>query len=173
MKTAIKPSKLGSTYGVLFGFIMVLIFVIQQFVPGMTPSRLSIINIVVLGVGLILVPIVLKKQNGGLMSFGQGLGSNGMLIIVSTIISALFIYLYVKFVDDFYLEALKEARIEKLSSRMSEVKARQLIASSGQFFSAEFIMVPLVISKFAIGFILTLIIVAVLKKQEKDSSLDR
>ncbi|MFZ6013872.1 MAG: DUF4199 domain-containing protein [Bacteroidota bacterium] len=160
------PARLGFNYGLLFGVIMIIIFILQQFIPGMTPSNLSIVNLIVLGAGLIIVPVILKKQNSGNLTFSQGVGSNSMVILISTVVSALFIYLYVKFVDDFYLEALKESRLEALKGKVSEEQAEQIIARSGGFFSAEFIMIPLLISKFVIGFVFTFIVVAILSKRQ-------
>ena len=168
MNASVKPSRLGLNYGVLLGLIMSSVFMLQQFLPFITPSILSYINIVLLTGGLIAVPVIFKRQNEGYMSFGQGLGSNSILILMSTVISSVLIYVYVKFIDDYYLAMIKEERLNVLKAKMPESQAEQLIENSGQFFNAEFIMIPLVISKFVIGFVLALIIVAILMKKRAE-----
>lgn len=169
MSEIVKPSRIGLTYGLVLGFIMIFVFILQQFVPFITPSRLSIINLLVLAIGLVMATLAVRKQNSGLMTFGQGMRPNSMLILVSTIVSSLFTYVYVKFIDDFYLQSLKDARLESLKEKVSEEQAEIMIQNAGSFFSAEFIMIPLLVSKFVLGFVFTFFIVAVLTKKESEN----
>lgn len=161
-----KPSRIGLNYGVMIALIMITVFIMQQFIPIITPSRLSIINLCVLATGLTIVPLTIRKQNEGFMTFAQGFGPNVIIILVSSAISASFIYLYVKFVDDFYLQALKEARLDALRAQMSEERAQELVGGASRFFNAEFIMIPLLLSKLVLGFVFTLVIVGILSKRE-------
>ena len=58
------------------------------------------------------------KDNGdGFMSFGQGVGIGFWIGLVSAVISSIFTYIYVKFIDPSFITAIREKAIADMEAK--------------------------------------------------------
>jgi hypothetical protein len=83
------------------------------------------------------------KENGdGYMTFGQGVGISFWLGLVSSVISSIFTYFYVKVIDGSMIQQIMDKEIEKMQVKgMSDEQIDQTMKFVSFFTSAESILV--------------------------------
>jgi hypothetical protein len=130
-----------------------------------TQQNLGYINYA-LALGAIILAHKAFKENGdGFMTIGQGLGIGTLLSVISGVISAVFTYVYIKFVDDSILTKIKDMQIEEMEKRgMSDADIEQAMKIAGMFTSAEMMIVWIIVGMLFVGFILSLLVSLVTKK---------
>ena len=96
-----------------------------------------------LGQGITVLIVVFAhkyfKDNGdGFMSYGQGVGIAFWIGLVGGIISSIFTYLYIKFVDTSFVELAKERQIETFRQQgMTDQQIDQAMSFSESFMTPE------------------------------------
>jgi hypothetical protein len=79
-----------------------------------------------------------KDNNAGFMAYGQGVGIAFWLSLVSSVINSIFTYVYIKFIDTAFVDAIKEKQIEQMQGRgMSEEQIDQAMQISSMFMTPE------------------------------------
>jgi hypothetical protein len=91
-------TSIGLRYGLLTGLLSIIISFLLN-VTQLEQSPAKWLTLVVLVVGIILAQKAFRQANAGFMSYGQGLGLGMMLAAVSSVLSAVFSYLYVMLID--------------------------------------------------------------------------
>ena len=102
-----------------------------------------------------------KENSDGFMSYGQGVGIAFWIGLVSGVISSIFTYLYIKFIDTAFLELIKERQIEAMQQKgMSDEQIDQAMNVAAMFTTPEamFIMMLIgsIIATVIIGVIVTI-----------------
>jgi len=103
--------KYGIIFGLISGLVSVIIFLTGNFDNiwiGMVVGLLVSIT------GIVLTHREYKNNNGGYMTYGQGLASGLVMSIISGLISGFISFLYIKFVDPTVLEQMNEIQITML-----------------------------------------------------------
>jgi hypothetical protein len=103
--------KYGIIFGLLSGLVTVIIFLTENFGNiwlGM------VVGLIVSITGIVLTHREFKSNNGGYMSYGQGLISGLVMSILAGLISGTISYLYIQFVDPTILEKMAQMQIEML-----------------------------------------------------------
>lgn len=104
---------------------------------------------------LVFAHIQFKEKGDGYMSYGQGMGVAFWMALTSAVISSIFTYLYIKFVDTAFLDIVKERQIEAMQKQgMSNEQIDQAMEFSKVFMSAEAMFFYMLIG----GIVITLII---------------
>ena len=102
------------------------------------------------------------KDNGdGFMSYGQGVGIAFWIGLVGGVISSIFTYLYIKFVDTGFIDLVRERQIEAMQQQgMSDQQIDQAMKVASAFTTPEamFIMMLIcsIIATVIIGVIVTI-----------------
>lgn len=99
------------------------------------------------------------KTNGdGLMTYGQGIGIAFWMSLIGGLISSVFTYVYIAFIDPSFIDMIQQAQIEAMQEKnMSQEQIDQAMKFAGMFTS------PGLIAVFGfIGNIITTVIVALL-----------
>ena len=83
------------------------------------------------------------KENGdGFMAYGQGIGIAFWLGLISGIISSVFTYLYIKFIDTGFIEMIKNKQIEAMQEQgLPDEQIDRALEFSAMFMSAEAIFI--------------------------------
>jgi hypothetical protein len=151
-------------YGLLTGLVTV-IYSFILYVSGYSENKgLSLLGTVILIGGIVLAHKYFKKENGGFMRYGQGLGIGSLVSVVVGLMSGIFMYIYIKFIDSGYLDKIRETQIAELEKRnMSEEQIEQAMAITKKMMNPEMMVVWAVIGTLFIGFFLSLIISAITK----------
>lgn len=87
------------------------------------------------------------KENGdGFMTFGQGVGISFWMGLLSSVISSIFTYFYIKFIDGSMIQQAKDAEIEKMQNKgMSDEQIDQAMQFAAAFMTPEaFLIIGLI-----------------------------
>ena len=108
-----------------------------------------------------------KSQGDGYMTFGKGLGIGTLVSVVSSVVSTIFSYIYLKFVDLAYMDIVREEQIREMEKTgMSDAEIDQALEFTSFFSTPEFILIIGIFGGVLIGFILSLIISAFTKNND-------
>ncbi|QHL87712.1 DUF4199 family protein [Nibribacter ruber] len=171
--TASNPSvttvSVGIRYGLITGLVSALYLVILYLTDNSTTWWLGLLGIVIPIVGMVQAFKHFREANGGLMSYGQAIGIGTLMGLVSGIITAITAYVYIEFVDPSVLEALKAGQIEMLEKfNLPEDKLDEEIAKLEESTTAGKQALSSLIGGPVGGFILSLIIGAIMKKKRPE-----
>jgi hypothetical protein len=108
-----------------------------------------------------------KEEGDGFMSFGDGFKIGALITVVSSLISGILTYVYVKFIDGSMIELVKDKAISQWEEQgMSEEQIDQAMGFAEMFMSAEGILGIGLISGLFFGMIIVLIITAFTKNAD-------
>ena len=173
MENQTTTTRTALKWGVISGVISILISVGAKFMqkdsqPSMTMNTL--ISIVAIGFTCLILTLAMnefKKQNQGYLSYSQGLGIGALTGVIWGLLSGGFQLFYTKFIDDSELRI----QISKMREQMeSQNLPESQIDSMEQWMSImqnpNFIFILTVFMGLVVGFILSLIIAAIVKKDK-------
>jgi Protein of unknown function (DUF4199) len=164
MEQEITPRQVGLKYGVITGLGYVAYSLMLFLTHAFANKALGWVSYLILLVGLILACREFKSSFYDTMTFKQGIGVGFWLVLVSTIISSVFTYIYIEF-DKELLEYMREqAMFELEKQKLSEEQVEQAMQMMQWFLSPEFLAASTLIGGFIIGMIIALIVSAVMKK---------
>ena len=151
-----------------YGIIVGLISVIYSFVLAMldeTMNRgLGAVAYLFLIVGMVMAFKYFKTHNHGYMSYGQGLGIGTLMSLIVGLLSSIFMYIYIKFVDpEMMNRAMEMQRVQMEERGMDDAQIDQTMEMAGKFSSPELMIVFGTLGFVVIGFIIALIVAAIMK----------
>ena len=155
-------------YGVIVGIIMIIYGTLLQ-VSGLALEyqSLSYINYIFLAVVIYLAHKKFKEDGDGFMSYGQGLGIGFWMSLIGGVISMVFSYIYMSFIDSTIMEqAMDKARYDMEEKGMSDAQIDQAMSITEKFMTPEMIFVMGIVGMLIFGFILSLIVSAITKKTD-------
>ncbi len=149
--------------GVITGLAIIVYSVILNLAGASQSSPLHYVSFLLLIGGLVYGMRDFKEQNGGYMSYGQGLGVGSLTSAVAGLLSTLFNTFYVKFVDPTLLQrTLDEQRVQMEDRGMSDAQIEQAISIAEQMSSFSFLFGTLAV--LFVGFLVSLVIAAIMKR---------
>lgn len=149
----------GIRYGLIFGMISIFYFLIfvmadLDMSKGFGRWGTTVIALVI----IFLAHKFFKESGDGFMSYGQGIGIGFWTGLTSSVVSSVFTYVYVKFIDDGFVAKIREKAIEDMQAQgQSEEQIEMAMKFVEMFTGAE----ALLFFGLFIG-ILTLVIVALI-----------
>ena len=82
-----------------------------------------------------------KEHNGGFMRYGQGLGIGTLMSLIAGLLTSVFMYIYVKFIDTRMMErAMEMQRMEMEKQGMDDAQIDQAMEMAGKFSGPEMII---------------------------------
>ena len=167
MEDKVTVKQISLRWGLIVGLIFIVYGLILQFLnlDMKTMQYLGYLNYVILIVVFVMAHKAFKEGGDGFMTMGQGIGIGTLIAIISSVISSVFSYLYIKLIDDSMLGKIKDAQIAELEKRgMDDAQIEQAMEIAGKFTSAEAILVMGIVGLVFFGFILALIVSLFTKK---------
>jgi len=168
MEQQVTTRGVGMQYGVIVGIIMIIYGTLLQ-VSGLALEyqSLSYINYIFLAVVIYLAHKKFKEDGDGFMSYGQGLGIGFWMSLIGGVISMVFSYIYMSFIDSTIMEqAMDKARYDMEEKGMSDAQIDQAMSITEKFMTPEMIFVMGIVGMLIFGFILSLIVSAITKKTD-------
>ncbi|WP_246343564.1 DUF4199 domain-containing protein [Adhaeribacter radiodurans] len=166
--TTVAPSKnaIALRYGLICGIISIVYSLILNITDlAFTNKALSWISFVILIGAIVLAMREFKRQNNNYMSYGQGLGIGTLVTTVSSLLGGIFTFIYVKFIDTGFIDKMREMQVSELEKRgMSDDQIEQAISVSEKMMTPGMIVVFAVFGGLFFGFLLSLVISAILKR---------
>ncbi|MCC3160505.1 DUF4199 domain-containing protein [Hymenobacter sp. 15J16-1T3B] len=125
----------GLRYGVLTGIVSIIYAFILMMTGMEQNSGMSIITFLILIGGIVLAHRYYKEHNAGFMSYGQGLGIAAVLGAVTGLLSGIFRYIYITFIDPQYMENTMNAMRAKLETegKLSDEQIDQAVQMAQKF----------------------------------------
>ncbi|WP_223650985.1 DUF4199 domain-containing protein [Hymenobacter psoromatis] len=165
----VTPTSVGLRYGLLTGLICIIIsFGLNAMHMEASPLR-YLTYAVIIG-GIVLAQREFKLCSAGFMGYGQGLGIGTLLSGVVGLLSAVFAYVYINFVDpDIITRGLEKARADmEARGTMSDAQIEQGLAWGAKFSNGPFLFVLIIILTLLFGLVVSLITAAILKNAKPE-----
>jgi uncharacterized spore protein YtfJ len=179
MENSVSPAKSGILYGVLFGVIMILEFVIMYLI-GMRSLVDTLFGTIVNIANYLVLPIVFiyigctnyrKNFNKGFITFGECLKVGVSIAFIAAIIYALFSvifnFIFPEFIDEM-ISITKESMLKKSPEMTTEQLEMGL--SMVKKFSNPLIVFPFTLAMYSfLGLIYSLLVGAIVKNEKPQS----
>jgi len=135
----VTTGSVGKRYGVIMALISIVYFI------ALTVASIDMTT----GIGrwssvlFYVVVIYLAHKNfiddgNGFMSYGQGMGIVFWIGLICSVIYTVFFYIYIKFIDAGFVEAIKQKQIEQMQERgMSDAQIDQAMGIASMFMTPE------------------------------------
>ncbi|MBD2720492.1 DUF4199 domain-containing protein [Hymenobacter armeniacus] len=167
--TPVTTTSVALRYGLLTGLVSIIVsFALNVLHLEQSPARW--LSLLILAGGIWLAQHFYKQHNGGYMSYGEGMGIGMLLALVSSVIGAIFSYIYVSFVDnDAITRMLDKARAD-MESRggVSDEQIDQAMQMTAKFMTPGFIALFVVLFSLLFGLGLSLVISAIVKNSKPE-----
>jgi len=156
-------------WGVILGVISIVLFLIGAISGTQTESWFSWLGVIPTVAIIVLAHKQFKEDGDGYMSYGEGLKVGMLVVLISSILSVIFTYIYIKFVDSNYVEAIREQSIADMQEQgLSDAQIEQGMSWTETFTSPEMIAVFGILGALFFGFIISLIISAFTKNNNPE-----
>lgn len=154
-------------YGVL-GSVVIMVYSTILNVAGLSQNKvLSSLSFVFMLVAIVLAMKDFKEKNGGFMTYGEGLGLGSLTSAVMGLLSSAFTMFYIQFIDNTLLaQGLDQVREDMEKRGMDDAQIDQAMELSQKFMSPGVVFVMGVIGYVVMGFIVTLIIAAIMRRDK-------
>lgn len=167
MEDKVTVSQIGLKNGIIIGLIFIVYGMILQFLnlDMKLMGYLSYVNYVILIVFIVLAHKAFKEGGDGFMSIGQGLGIGMLITLVGSVISSIFSFIYLKFIDDSIIQKSLDFQIEELEKKgMDDASIEQAMAITSKIMTPEIMPIVAIVFMAFFGFILSLIVSLFTKK---------
>jgi hypothetical protein len=159
--------QLGMKWGVILALISFAYFMILNLAGLAQEQTYGYVGYIFTIVIFVLAHKAYKEEGDGFMSLGEGFKIGAVITIISSIISSILTYVYLKFVDGSMLELIKDKAISDMEDQgMSEEQIDQSLGIMEIFMTAEGILIMGIIMSIIFGSILALVVSAFTKNAD-------
>lgn len=163
----------GIRYGIMAGLASVVYFVALNTAGVDTTEGIGRWAGLLLTILFIYLAHKYYKDNGdGFMSIGQGIGIGFWLGLISAVISSIFTYIYVKFIDDNFIQQLldKQRATMEEGGNLSEDQIDQGMKITAKFMTPEIMLVFGLIGGLVIVLIIAIIVSLITQKKSPEET---
>lgn len=163
----INTKEISIKHGVIAGLITVIYSLILQITQLADNKFLSWLGYIIL-ISIIIITIKkIKSENEGFISFKKGFTVSYIISIISGIMSSIFMYIYLEFVDNSMIETIKNQQIIEFEKQgMSEEQIEQALEISSYFLSPISMLLIGIVGTFFMGAIISAVISAIMKNEK-------
>lgn len=155
---------LAIKWGLILGVVSIVMFLGIAMSGVQGESWAGWLGVVPSAIIIFLAHKEFKESGDGFMSYGKGLGIGTLTILVSSIISSVFSFVYIKFIDPTYFDVVRDKQIEGMAEGgMSDAEIETALGFSEAFFKPETLLITGVVFGVIFGFIISLIVSAITK----------
>lgn len=163
----VSVKQVAMKWGLYLGMVMILYSMVLQLTGQVGNQALGYVNYLLAAVLMYFAHKEFKDEGTGFMSYKQGFGIGALMSVVSSVISVIFMYIYVKFIDDSMLDIVRAQQIEELEKQgLSDAQLDQSIAMMEKFSTPEMIMGFGLFFGILFGIIVALIVSAITKNPD-------
>lgn len=156
-------------YGFINGLVGVILFTVIDMAGLSTNAVAPWIGFVVMAVLMFLAQKEFIKGGDGFMNYGQGLGLGTLMSVVSGVISSIYTFIYVSYINTAYFENMKELQIVKLEEQgMSDAQIEQTMQMMDSFSGPVPTAIFGILGTVFFGFLIALIVSAIAKKSRPE-----
>jgi O-antigen ligase len=164
--------KVAMKYGLILGLLSIVYFLVLSFAGVLGKTQVwSYLGIIFTIAVIYLAHKAFKEEGDGFMSYSQGLGIGTLICLYSSILSSIFTFVYISYVDDTMIQNIREKSIADMEARgMSPAQIDQAMGFSETFMSPGFMLIMGIVGGVLIGFIVSLIVSAITKNANPQMS---
>ena len=165
--TSVSTTSVGFRYGLLTALVSILCsFALNIMHQESSPARY--LTFAILIGGLVLAMNYFKQQNRGFMGFGEGVGIGAALSAVVGLLSGIFAYVYMTFIDTEMMTRMTDKLRADMEARggLSDEQIDQAVAMSSKFANGPFMIFAALLGTILIGVLLSLVISAFIKNAQ-------
>lgn len=167
MQEQVSTARVALKYGVITAVAVIVYSTIIN-LAGMVQNRaLTSLAFVILIGGIVWAMNDFRTQNNGFMSYGQGLGVGSLVSAIVGLLGAVFSMFYIQFIDNTIIQQSMDKAREDMEARgMDDAQIEQAMEISAKFMTPGVMFLMGVLSYLIIGFIFSLIISAIMRKDK-------
>ncbi|WP_020531540.1 DUF4199 domain-containing protein [Flexithrix dorotheae] len=173
MEETVSSRSIAIKYGLILGVTLIIYSFFMQF-AGLVGNQLAgNLSFLFHIIATILTFREYKSENNGFMSFGKGFGMGMFMLFVAAVLSNLFSYVYLNFIDDSMIQMVREITHEQMVTQNPNMTDEQVAQAMG--FTNKFMlnstMLPVMgfIMTMIFGLIISLIVSLIMKKDDPDA----
>jgi hypothetical protein len=162
--------KISIRYGLISGLLAIAFMVVVD-LAGMTGnSTVQYLWYLVLAGIIFMAHKSYKEEGDGFMNYGQGIGIGALLSLISSIISSVFFYIYVSFINTEYMTTIMDIQRAKMEEQgMADAQIEQAMEMTAKFMSPVMMVVFGIIATVFFGVIISLIVSAITQKKRPEN----
>ncbi len=169
MEPNVSPRQLGIKYGLILGLISSVLAAVNYsaklFTNPVATNAITGLSFAIMIGAFVLACREFKAQNEGFMRLGQGFMTGFWASIISSIISAVFTYVWLTFIDPTVTDAIKENAMAGMAKQgLDDEQIEQSLSMMGFMFSPIFTVGAILIGGPIFGAIIAVIVAAIMKK---------
>jgi len=160
----------GTRYGLIMAVIAILYFVVMNVAGVDMTQGIGRWASIIFYIGIIVLAQKHYKENGnGFMSYGDGLGITFWIALITSVISSIFTFIYMKFIDIGFVEQIMDKQREALAERgLSEDQIDRAIEMSSKLMTPEMMLVLGIIGGLIVILIVGLIVTLFTQKRNPE-----
>lgn len=167
---SVTPRSAGIRFGLISAVVGIIYFIALRMAGLDMQGPAGYVGWLITGVLVFLAQKYYKDNGDGYMNYPQGIGVAFWLGLVSSFISSIFSYIYIKFIDTAFMDELRDKQLEEMQSRgMSDEQIDQAMKMAGAFMTPEFILIVGFISAIIIAVVAGLIITIFTQNKRPDT----
>ncbi len=164
--TTPSTAKIALKYGALSGLCLMIYQIILYTGQLDTVTALTLLTFIIPIVGIVLAIKNFREQNGNQIRYGQGLGLGTLTAAVAGVLIAFFETIYLFYIDTSVLRRRIDYMVERLErSNVSGEMIDKIVEGASQTGPGQ-TFISNVFSYLIFGFIVSLIVAAVMKKEK-------
>lgn len=159
--------KQSMNLGVILGLVLICYSIILYMLDLNLNTNMGYISYIIIAVTLFFtIKSYRDNYQNGFITYSKALGTGTLISLFASFLNAFYVYIFYTVIDKDAINKMKDMQVEQmLKNGMSEDQV-ELVAESSQMFMTPVIMtISTVLVVTFIGFIISLIIAAVLKKE--------
>jgi hypothetical protein len=171
METTTKPSTAGIAlkWGAITGLVSIIYYIILQVTGLATNQAMSWLSLVIMIGGMVYGLNEFKKENGGFMTYGEGLGVGTLLSAINGLIYGAFASFYIAFVDDSTMKKTLAIQRQAMEDKgMDDAQIDQAMSMAEKFMGPGPVFLISLLFCVFFGFLLSLVVSAILKKERTE-----
>ena len=171
MEEKLTVGKVGVRYGIYLTLVSIIYGILLQILGQAANQKLGYIGIIFLVVAFILAQNEYKKSNE-FMGYGEGFKITLVIILINSIVSSIFTYIWIKFIDSSMLQMIHQQQEMQMEKRgMSEEQIQQAMTIASKFSTPEMLLILGIFSGILIGIIVALIVTIFTRKSPPEAAM--
>lgn len=166
MENNVSTTSTGIRYGLIGGLVIIIFSLITSMAMDIeTSQKINWLMYIFLAAIIFLAHKYFKDNGDGFMSFGQGLGIGTITSAIAGVLTAIYSYIYMTFVDPTLMDQIMDLQRQGMEDQgMSEAQIDQALEMTSGFMTPGMMVGMTILGMIIFGFILSLIVSAITKK---------
>ena len=160
--------------GIIMGFVLVIFSILTYVLGIMAESYLQWIMYILVIAGIFIFARKYRDENmGGYITYGRTLGFSVVMMIFASLISAIYTYIFYKWIDPSQIDVLIQMSEEKLYERggLDDQQIEMALKYSKRFLSPAFLALGVMLNTIFMGFLFSLITSIFIRRKDQQAQI--